>query len=86
MLIGIFYCKKCIINITKPYLLLILCIFSEQNLHENGTKWNMERSMGTHRHLPGVGTHNGQIFVVGGSNDSWEAQSVVEFYDPATTM
>ena len=42
--------------------------------------------MGSHRHLPGVGTHNGQIFVVGGSNDSWEAQSVVEFYDPATTM
>jgi hypothetical protein len=39
--------------------------------------------MNSHRHLPGVGTHNEQIFVVGGTNDNWEAQPMVESYDPA---
>ena len=42
------------------------------------------KSMNFRRHLPGIGTHNEQIYAVGGSNDAWEAQAVVEAYDPTT--
>ena len=40
--------------------------------------------MDSHRHLPGVGAHDGHIYVVGGTNDHWEAQSLVESYNPST--
>ena len=37
-------------------------------------------SFGVRRHLPGVGTFNGQVWVVGGSDDEWRASSAVEVY------
>ena len=40
--------------------------------------------MNSHRHLPGVGAHDGHIYVIGGTNESWEAQSLVESYNPST--
>ena len=42
----------------------------------------MMNPMSFRRHLPGVGTHDGRIFVVGGANDAWEAQFVVEAFNP----
>ena len=37
-------------------------------------------SFGVRRHLPGVGTFNGQVWVVGGSDDEWRASSAVEVF------
>ena len=44
----------------------------------------MKEPLSSHRHVPGVGTHNSQIYVIGGTNDDWEASAMVECYDPAT--
>ena len=45
-------------------------------------EWTMKASFGLRRHLPGVGVFNGQIFVIGGADDNWQATSAVEAYDP----
>jgi hypothetical protein len=60
-----------------------ILIFSAEGIQEHSSQWIMKEPMNSHRHLPGVGTHNEQIFVVGGTNDNWEAQPMVESYDPA---
>ena len=44
----------------------------------------MKEPTNSHRHLPGVGAHDGHIYVIGGTNESWEAQSLVESYNPST--
>ena len=59
-------------------------LFSSEDIEDQRYQWTMKEPMNFHRHLPGVGTHNDQIFVIGGTNDSWEAQPIVEAYEPAT--
>ena len=60
-----------------------ILIFSSEGIEDLRSQWVMKEPMNSHRHLPGVGTHNEQIFVVGGTNDNWEAQPMVESYDPS---
>ena len=54
------------------------------NMCDFSCQWVLKEPMNIRRHLPGVGVHNGYVYVVGGANDNWEAQSAVEAYDPAT--
>ena len=65
-------------------ILFIAMAFREYGLYEDAPKWVMQEPLSSHRHVPGVGTHNGQIYVIGGTNDDWEASAMVECYDPAT--
>ena len=58
--------------------------FSGDISEEMNNQWSMKEPMDSHRHLPGVGAHDGHIYVVGGTNDNWEAQSLVESYNPTT--
>ena len=58
--------------------------FREYGLHEDAPKWVMKEPLSSHRHDPGVGTHNAKIYVIGGTNDDWEASAMVECYDPTT--
>lgn len=71
----------CYMKFKTRYTKMIL-IYSNILLEEN--QWQMKEAMNSHRHLPGVGAHDGHIFVIGGTNESWEAQSLVESYNPST--
>ena len=62
----------------------LILIYSNILLEENFSQWTMKEPMNSHRHLPGVGAHDGHIYVIGGTNESWEAQSLVESYNPST--
>ena len=49
---------------------------------ESRASWRPMPSFGVRRHLPGVCAHDGQIWVVGGSDDQWIASAVVEVFPP----
>ena len=59
---------------------------SLKSLTDLESGWAPRPSMGTRRHVPGVGVLDGLIYVVGGADDQWNANVSVECFHPGENI